>query len=197
MRLLGTLLVLALLGFGVAVRAQDRTPPSRNPALLEATFGKLPLYFIENRGVFPADVAYYLQGSDKTLFFTKDGITFRLRGGDRDWVVKLEFLGANPDAMPRGADRQQAVFSYFKGPEKDWKTGLKTFSKVIYRDLWPGIDLVYQAGLGALKYEFQVAPGADPAQIQLRYRGASSVTTSETGALRVATPAGSFEDAPP
>ncbi|MBN2490874.1 MAG: SBBP repeat-containing protein, partial [Planctomycetes bacterium] len=28
-------------------------------------------------------------------------------------------------------------------------------------------------------------------------RGASSVTTSETGALRVATPAGSFEDAPP
>ena len=64
--------------------------------------------------------------------------------------------------MPGGADKQQAVFSYFKGPEKDWKTGLPTYSKIVYRDLWPGIDLVYNGTVNKLKYEFVVAPGADP-----------------------------------
>jgi hypothetical protein len=48
-----------------------------------------------------------------------------------------------------------------------------------------------------LKYEFQVAPGADPERIRLRYRGVTSLTTTESGALRVETPAGVFEDAPP
>jgi hypothetical protein len=193
MKALSAVVVLVVLAGGLVHVQQAAATPS----LLKATFGNLPIYFVENRGVYPDEVAYYIQGSDKTLFFTKDGITFRLRGGDRDWVVKLDFLGANPDAEPVGADRQRAVFSYFKGPEKDWKTGLRTFSKIVYRDLWPGIDLVYRAGVGALKYEFQVAPGADPGQIRLRYRGASSVSTSDTGALHVETLAGSFEDAPP
>ncbi|MBN2489706.1 MAG: SBBP repeat-containing protein [Planctomycetes bacterium] len=195
MKALGALVGSVVLLLGVAVAAQgDR---SASASLLKATFGKLPIYFVENGGVYPTEVAYYVQGADKTLFFARDGITFRLKGQDRDWVVKLEFVGANLDVIPRGEEQQEAVFSYFKGPEKDWKTGLRTFSTVVYRDLWPGIDLVYRAGMGALKYEFLVAPGADPGKIRLRYRGASSVTTTEAGALRVETPVAVFEDAPP
>jgi hypothetical protein len=186
--------VLAVLA-GRCVGAQDGRTAS--PSLLKATFGKLPIYFIENRGVYPDEVAFYIQGADKTLFFTKEGITFRLKGRDRDWVVKAEFVGANPDVVPCGEDRQQAVFSYFRGPEKDWKTGLKTYSKIVYRDLWPGIDLVYYGTVNKLKYEFAVSPGADPAKIRLRYRGITSLATTEIGALRVETPEGSFEDAPP
>ncbi|MBN2490163.1 MAG: SBBP repeat-containing protein [Planctomycetes bacterium] len=195
MKALGVAVGVVVLALGVAVGAQNRSPAGRS--LLKAAMGKLPSCFIENRGVFPDEVAYYVLGVDKTLFFAADGITFRLRGHDRDWAVKLEFVGARRDVVPRGEDRQQAVFSYFKGSAKDWKTGLPTFAKVVYRDLWPGIDLVYRAGVGALKYEFAVAPGADPARIRLRYRGASVVEIAESGALRVATPAASFEDARP
>ncbi|MBN2489719.1 MAG: SBBP repeat-containing protein, partial [Planctomycetes bacterium] len=126
-----------------------------------------------------------------------DGITFALKGEERAWAVKLDFVGANPDAKPEGQDKQQAVFSYFKGPQKDWKTGLRTYSKVVYHDLWPGIDLVYSGTVNQLKYEFVVAPGADPAQIRLRYRGAENVAVTEGGALRVSTPVGGFEDAAP
>ncbi|MBN2490580.1 MAG: SBBP repeat-containing protein [Planctomycetes bacterium] len=180
---------------GGSLTVQAVSPPS--PSLLRTTFGKLPLYFVENGGVYPEEVKFYVQGADKTLFFTPAGITFRLKGQDRDWVVKLEFIGANRDVVPSGKDPQQAIFSYFKGPKEEWKTGLRTFSRIVYRDLWPGIDLVYRAGVGVLKYEFQVAPGADPAQIRLRYRGASSVTTTRAGALRVETPAAVFEDEAP
>jgi len=166
-------------------------------SLLKATFGKLPVYFVENRGVYPDQVAYSVQGADKTLFFTKDGITFRLKGRDRAWVVKLAFVGANPDAVPRGEDRQQAVFSHFRGPEKNWKTGLRTYARIVYQDLWPGIDLVYQGTVNRLKYEFRVDPGADPGRIKLSYHGATEVEVTPAGGLRVETPVGGFEDEPP
>jgi len=175
--------------------AQDGGSP--RPSLLKATVAKLPIHFVENRGVYADEVAYYVQGADKTLFFTKDGITFRLEGEDKGWVVKLEFVGANPDVKPRGEDQRQAVFSYFKGPEKDWKTGLRTFAKVVYEDLWPGIDLVYRGTVNKLKYEFVVKPGAHPEAIRLRYHGATGVEVTEAGGLRIATPVGRFEDGRP
>ena len=186
-------LAVAAAGFTKAASQENTTAA---PALLRSTFGKLPIYFIENRGVHPDEVSFYVTGSDKTLYFTKEGITFRLKGEDKAWVVKLEFVGANP-VTPRGEDPQEAIFSYFKGPKKDWKTGLRTYSRVVYEDLWPGIDLIYRGTVNRLKYEFQVKPGADPSTIRLRYRGVESLERTRSGSLAVKTPAGGFEDAPP
>ncbi|MBN1607608.1 MAG: SBBP repeat-containing protein, partial [Polyangiaceae bacterium] len=166
-------------------------------AVVQAAFGKLPLYFVEDRRLCPEGTAYFVQGAHKTLFFTPNGITFRLKGQDQSWVVKLEFVGRNPNGVLHGEDRQEAVFSYFRGPKEEWRAGLPTFSKVVYRELWPGIDLVYRGTANELKYEFVLKPGADPGQIRLRYRGAERVTPTDSGALRVSTRAGSFEDAPP
>ena len=194
MKPLSPLFAFLLLGYGVLVGAQDGRQVS--PTRLTSTLGKLPLYFVENRGVFPDEVAYYIQGADKTLYFTKDGITFRLYGKERGWVVKLEFVGAELVA-PRGEERQQAVFSYFKGPKKDWKTGLCTYSRVVYENLWPGIDLVYRGDKSRLKYDFIVKPGADPDQIRLRYRGATEIALTDGGGLLVATPVAVFEDEMP
>jgi hypothetical protein len=195
MKALSAVVVVLVVLAGGAVGAQGGR--TAGPSLLKATFGKLPIYFIENRGVYPDEVAYYIRGADKTLFFTKEGITFRLKGRDRDWVVKLEFVGANREVVPRGEDRQQAVISYFRGPEKDWKTGLKTYSTIVYRDLWPGVDLIYKGTVNKLKYEFVVKPGADPGKIRLRYRGVEALERTKSGSLAVNTPAGGFEDAPP
>ncbi|MBN2492702.1 MAG: SBBP repeat-containing protein [Planctomycetes bacterium] len=171
--------------------------PAARAAAVQAALTSLPLHFVENRGLDPANVAYTVDGADKSLFFAPGGITFRLKGEDQAWVVKLDFVGANPDVAPQGEDRQQAIVSYFRGPRRDWKTGLRTFARIVYRALWPGIDLVYSGTANELKYEFVVAPGADPAQIQLRYRGAESVEVTAASSLKVTTPAGSFEDAAP
>ncbi len=174
---------------------QDARPSS--PSFLKTSLSRLPINFVENRGLYPEEVHYYVQGADKTLLFTRSGITFRLRGKDRGWVVKLDFVGVNPDVMPLGEEKQQAVFSYFKGPEKEWKTGLPSYAEILYEDLWPGIDLVYRGTVNELKYEFVVKPGADPGRIRLQYKGAASVVLTEAGALKVETPEGGFEDAPP
>jgi hypothetical protein len=112
------------------------------------------------------------------------------------WIVKLDFLGANPDVQPLGQNETGAVVSYFKGRPDEWVTGLKTYSRVVYRDLWPGIDLEYSGTVNELKYQFAVGPGADPSQIKLAYRGAD-LGIGESGLLEISTPVGGFEDGAP
>jgi len=188
---------------------------------------KLPLYFVENRGQVDRQVAYYLQGRDTAVYFTAQGITFSLTGqGERPeairafeqraawrpalfggaadqagakqrWAVKLDFIGANPGVRPVGQDSTPAVISYFKGRQDQWQAGLKTYAALAYRDLWPGIDLVYSGAGNQLKYTFLVKPGADPHQIKLAYRGATSVKLNAAGQLEVTTPVGGFHDQEP
>ncbi len=165
-------------------------------------FSKFPLLFIKNQGQLDDEVAYYVKGSDKTLYFTSRGITIALVGdekkeGKQRWAVRLEFLNANPSVKPIGEQKQNAVFSYFKGKPEEWKTGVPTYSRLVYRDLWPGIDLVYSCNINQLKHEFIVQPGADPQQIRLAYHGASNVRIQKTGKLQVITPVRSFEDDKP
>ncbi len=91
------------------------------------------------------------------------------------WTVKLDFLGADPDVRPAGLEKAKGVFSYFRGSEESWETGVPSYSKIIYPNLWPGIDLVYSGSVNRLKYEFVVRPGADPALIRMAYRGATKL----------------------
>lgn len=174
-------------------------------ASLTDSYGKLPLYFVENRGQMDPRVAYYVQGSDKTLYFTPEGMTLSLvgqtaNGSLRDnqrWILKLGFVGANSNVQPVGEAPTPAVISYFRGVPAQWKTGLGTFSRVMYRNLWEGIDLVYSGTVDRLKYEFIVKPGADPSQIKLAYQGASSVIINTAGQLEVTTPLARFHDDTP
>lgn len=41
-------------------------------------WGRMPVYFVENQGQLDEQAAYYIQGSDKPLFFTTSGVTFAL-----------------------------------------------------------------------------------------------------------------------
>ena len=196
----------------------DQSPnlPSEKKVAVTRALERMPLYFIENRGQLDSRVAYYVQGRDTTLYFTAEGMTLvqteqrpertaRRAGWRRPlsveacpqtpdpvsrWVVKLDFVGANPNPKIEAADRTPAVVSYFKGPQENWKAGLSTYGSIVYSDLWPGIDLVYSGTANRLKYTFLVKPGADPAQIRLAYRGASGVRLNDAGQLEVETPAG-------
>lgn len=180
---------------------EKKVIPEADKARIEQSFGRLPLYFIENQGQENKDVAYYVKGSDKTLYFTSKGVTFALPGKEGEerkrWAVKLEFVGANPNCRPRAEEKQEALFGYFKGKPKDWITGLATYKRIVYEELWSGIDLVYSGTVNQLKYEFVVKPGADPKRIRLTYRGADGVELGEGGGLVITTPVGEFEDASP
>jgi hypothetical protein len=183
----------------VPLRAKE---PAAGSARLVETYGKMPIYFVENLGQLDRRVSYYVPGNTTSLYFTSRGLTFALSSPKRSseqqeaarWAVALDFVGARRGLKPEGAERTDAVVSYFKGPRSDWKTGLATYSTIVYRDVWPGIDLTYSGTTGRMKYTFVVRPGADPARIRLAYRGASSVKPGEAGGLDIATPLGGFRD---
>ena len=187
-------------------------------------FGRMPLYFTQNKGQLDNRVFYYVQGLDKTLYFGSEGLTYVLREPEdpgkgsrepdraaplgmtrdkspaevsRSWVLKLDFVGANPGILPEGLEETGAVISYFKGPKEEWKTGLPTYFKVAYRELWPGIDLIFSGRPQELKHEFVVKPGADPSLIRLGYRGAESVRVNDSGELEIKSPVASFKDGKP
>ena len=119
-------LVVALLASGVAL-GQGGNPSPSTVALTHA-LERMPLYFIENCGQVDSRVAYYVQGRDTTLYFTAEGMTLvqteqrhdrndstgrlekaslrsrhsRTPGPGSRWVVKLDFVGANPNPQDRG-----------------------------------------------------------------------------------------------
>jgi hypothetical protein len=248
--ILAVLLVIPIMGSSTVLKKQDGAgegPPLTSPLLektascspapepcrgvsdsdrthIQQSFGRLPLYFIENQGQLDEEVAFYVKGSDKTLYFTPNSITFALasrkerparrdlfgierREGNEEpgqsddsikrWIVKMDFVGANPGVKPMGKDRQEAIFSYFKGKPDEWKVGIPSYSRVIYEELWPGIDRVYSGTVNKLKYDFIVKPGADPQKIRFDLSGASDVVFAESGVLEVKTPLGGFEDEKP
>jgi len=174
---------------------------SSGQAGIEQFTGSLPVCFIENQGQVDSDeVAFYVKGADRTLYFTSRGLTIAMtdrEGGEvQRWTMTVEFEGTGRVA-PRGENRQETMFSYFKGKPSEWKTGLPAFSRIVYDNLWPGIDLVYSGAKDELKYEFVVSPGTDPSVIRLVYRGATEVFLKETGELEATCPAGVFEDGLP
>jgi len=180
----------------------------------------LPLYFIENQGQLDPRAAYYVQGRDKAIYFTAGGMMLVLHrprrhaalsaetsaAGASDnradapverLALQLEFVGADLNVLPRGENPSTAVISYFKGRPEDWKSAVKSFTRLVYADLWPGIDLIFSGAANQLKYLFVVKPGADPRAIRLRYRGADSVGVNHAGRLEVRTPLGDLKDDKP
>ena len=196
----------------------------RTPGLLGGR-NRFPLYFIENRGQVDARAAYYIHGADKVLYFGSTGVTMALSkpaerqsaqadsargalgtaavedaiapGSISRAAVTLEFVGADPAVKPVGEDLAKARFSYFKGPRRNWAVGLKSYTRLVYADLWPGIDLIYTASVDRLKYMFVVKPGTNPNRIKLRYRGAESISLDSDGNLLIRTAVEDFHDERP
>ena len=208
--------------FQNGIRENPLAPITPNSPSITAdlAFGKMPVYFIPNEGQLDKSVAYYIQGKDKTVYFAPHGLTIvfsepatsknimhvggleqsvsskKTRAKNR-WVVKMDFIGANPSVRPVGREKTGASISYFKGKPEQWKTDLAAYSSVIYPNLWPGIDLVYSGTVNKLKYEFVVNPGADPSKIRLAYRGAAGLAVDKEGRLEIKTPLGNFHDDAP
>ena len=65
------------IALALSTAALCETEPSRAPRL-DASFGKLPLYFVENGGQLDSRVAYAVQGGDTSAYFTSKGVTLSL-----------------------------------------------------------------------------------------------------------------------
>jgi len=178
------------------VRAADFAARARS------LFAGLPLMFEPNQGqanLDPADphARFLARGSAYSLLLGSEGATLRLYSrapsthdlsknnpsSVRVESLEMRLAGANPAASLTGADPLPGKSNYLLGndPAK-WRTGVPQFARVRYEQIYPRINLVFYGNQGRLEYDFQVAPGADPAQVELEFAGAGPLQLKD-GAL--------------
>src|SRR5262249_46887538 len=151
---------------------------------LRETFGRLPLQFEANEGQTDARVQFLARGPGYTLFLTPAEAVFRLQTAGAGNVVRMELVGANPQAGVRGGDRLAGVVNYCVGAGADGAhVGVPTFGRVEYQDVYPGVGLVYYGNQGQMEYDFVVAPNADPQAITLNFAGVDRLELDGQGDL--------------
>lgn len=112
-------------------------------------------------------------------------------------TVTLDFVGANPEVRPKWLELIPAAGRPSIDPQPQETIERPISATLHYRDVWPGIDLLYTVVADRLRTTFVVKPGADPNRIQFAYQGITALRRTEAGRLEISTPIGSVtEDVP-
>ncbi len=121
----------------------------------------------------PRGAGWTAKGLNHSISFT-DRATV-LRFGERS--VALTFPGSNRNAK-FSATGPMVATNYFTGREY---ASVPSFRKLHRTGIYRGIDLVYYGNGGELEYDFEIAPGANPSAIRMRFDGADRVTLNDRG----------------
>jgi hypothetical protein len=176
--------------FACAGAAAGGVPGPRGNTLVQ-TYGRLPLGFEANRGQTDARVRFLARGPGYTLFLTPEEVVLALRTGGEvrggplgTSVVRMRAVGANPAPLLTSAETLPGASYYLVGndPTK-WRREIPAYAKVEYRNLYPGVNLVYHGRQGQLEYDFLVAAGADPRAILLAFEGVGRLAIDSRGDL--------------
>ncbi|MDQ1087594.1 gliding motility-associated C-terminal domain-containing protein [Siphonobacter sp. SORGH_AS_1065] len=173
-----------------------------------------PVTFVPNKGQWEDGVLYRVQIPGGQMDLRRDGMDYVFY--DTDYFRKLHDQQLNADAPLRlhgvrvyfeGSNTSPALQhdlsdgisrNYFLGNNQSrWATGVTGFGEVIYKELYPGIDLRLYAHQATIKYEFIVHSGANPEVIKMRYEGSEQMSISEHGNLEVKTSVGWFRELNP
>lgn len=175
--MLRSLLFLILLSFGRTVVAQ--------------------IEFVENKGQWHENVVYRGDFKTGSFFLERDGFTVMIHDtadlqllskiyhpqGDeyislpdnlplKSFAYKVRFEGGNNQPYFSGEKKLDSYNNYFIGEDSSkWSSGCRIFYAVQYRNIYPNIDVRYYSEGDALKYDFIIHPGGNPANIRMRYEG--------------------------
>jgi hypothetical protein len=142
----------------------------------------VPVFFVANPGQAPGAVRFIAKGSGVTAYFLPREIQLCAHRAR----MRMQFQGANPSAALEGAGSLPGRANFLIGTVSGWHRDLPTFEAIRYRNLYSGIDMIYSSAGVRLKSEFIVAPGADPRQIRIHYRGAGVPAVQPDGSLSLA-----------
>ncbi|NIM16851.1 MAG: hypothetical protein GTO45_33110, partial [Candidatus Aminicenantes bacterium] len=169
-------------------------------------FGKIPLYFIPNKGQVDALARFYARTSRYTLWMTKKGLVFdSIRQVEVKAEVKETHSTHSPESLERDVSRfvflesnqnpgivplemTQHRVNYFKGSDPTkWQKGIQTSKVVLYKNVYRNIDLKVYGVESQLEYDWIVKPGANPNDIRFKYTDVSKTCIDKEGNLVVET----------
>lgn len=113
-------------------------------------------------------------------------------------TLRLHVEGANPHPQVVGLDQLPGVANYFLSNDPHtWRSNVPSYARVMYRNIYPGVNLVYYGHQGTLEYDWQVQPGANPRAIALTIEGAQALHLDSQGNLVLQTAQGAITQQAP
>ena len=181
--------------------------------------------FIRNQGQYDPRVLFHVALGADNVWFLKEGVVFDTAAAgtvqmplqvrpqvpsDSPKVPTTNVVGVmSQDRKPvtlrfvnsstRTVDAEEELATTYNFISKPSRTvaNVKSFNKIIYRDVWPGIDVTYFLRNGHLEQEILLSSGAALDKIRITYEGADSITVNSSGALDVTTPNGWIAESAP
>ena len=165
-------------------------------------------------GAVRPEIAYVARGKDVDVYFRRSTISYVFhRGGpkgpSRQAAVAMDergaavdvfradavFPGSNPAVRPEAEGELSDIGRSYCGaaPARD----IRSFSRLVYRDLYRNIDLVFSPSDGTLKYDFIVRPGGEPSDIRIAYSGTEAPALQPDGSALLRTPMGELREEAP
>ena len=195
--------LIALLGCSAIASAEPTA--SERSRIRSHSYG-LPLTFEANQGQTDARVDFLARGENYTLFLTPTEAVFALSlpgaaslqapkrnlsagpapEAPRSYrsVMRMQLVNSARDARVQGLEELPGKVNYLRGNDSaQWRTNVRTYKRVKYTAVYPGIDLIYYGQSRQLEYDFIVSPGADPSAIRLAFTGVDDTTIDARGDL--------------
>ncbi|MCC6369715.1 MAG: T9SS type A sorting domain-containing protein [Bacteroidia bacterium] len=111
--------------------------------------------------------------------------------------LDVSWLNCNNHASIETQGEREGVENYYSEACPEGVVGVKSYKKLLYHDIYDGIDLKWYEYNGQLKYDYLVAAATDYRQIKWEVNGAESIGLDKNGNLIVKTPLGDLvEEAP-
>jgi hypothetical protein len=183
--------------------------PSTGKAGAAAALAKMPIRFEANAGQHDASIRFTARRGATGLALRDDGATLVIqqrttakKPGDIEQRANKVVLGFAPDGArkvtPQASNELVTKTNYFLGNDRSkWRRDVPSYATVTYPSVLDGVDLVYHGENGELEYDFVVAPGANVDRVAMNVEGASKVSLTDKGELRIHTYAGDVVQPPP
>jgi hypothetical protein len=180
---------------------------------VRASLDALPLAFEANQGQTDPQVKYTARGNGYSVYLTASDTVFAITSAKhtaarpsripgmhsrsqatekmQSAAIDMRLVGGNLKPEIAAGNEVPGVINYYTGSDpKNWHTGVKQYSSVSYRDVYPGVNMVFHGAQRQLEFDFVVSPGADPKTIGLGFKGAQKLATDARGNLVLASSAG-------
>jgi uncharacterized protein (TIGR03437 family) len=163
----------------------SQTPQS--PESICEALGKLPLSFEANRGQTDKAADFIARGQDYTFFVNSTEAVLALKDGvkssKKSSAIRMRLLNASVSSA-EPTNLLDGKSNYFIGNDPaGWRTDIPNYSRVRYRSVYPGVDVLYYGAQRRIEYDFVVSPRADPSQIKLAFEGVEKIEVDEQGDL--------------
>lgn len=178
-RLIITLLtLLVLLTVSAAYLIPSPQTPPEQPVVALPTAGKMTAYFA------PAEMTdvFYAGDAGSAATLDRNGVTLTFGAQ----VLRIGFVDVNPAVQLIGQEPAQARAHFYYGADPTrWRESVAMYARLLYHDLYPGVDLVYSLANGLLESEFTVYAGAALDRIGIAYAPPASLALQADGSLLI------------